>query len=171
MCLMLLWANDFRTVFWVSVIPACLAVAVLLFGVREPERKDDAPPSNPIQWANLKRMGRMYWWVVAVGSVVMMARFSEAFLLLRAQQGGMALPLVPLVMVRHECGVCARSLSVWASGRQDQPHQAAGVWLAGADGRTGRTGERRYLVVYSGRRFPLGCASGADAGGIVGHGG
>lgn len=97
--LMLLWENDFRAVFWLAVIPAFLSVVVLLFGVREPERKESGPQSNPIHPVNLKRFGRAYWWVVAIGATFTLARFSEAFLLLRAQQGGMALALVPLVMV------------------------------------------------------------------------
>lgn len=99
MGLMLLWTNDFRAVFWVAAIPAFLAVALLLFGVQEPEKKNIETPINPIRWANLKRLGRAYWWVVAIGAIVTLARFSQAFLLLRAQQGGMALALVPLVMV------------------------------------------------------------------------
>ena len=99
MGLMLLWANDFRAVFWVAVIPALLAVAVLFFGVREPARNAGETSAKPIQWATIWRMGRAYWWVVAIGAVVTLARFSQAFLLLRAQQGGMALALIPLVMV------------------------------------------------------------------------
>lgn len=97
--LMLLWANDFRAVFWVAVIPAFLAVALLIFGVREPERSADAKPVNPIQRKNLKRLTASYWWVVAIGAIFTLARFSEAFLVLRAQQSGMALALVPLVMM------------------------------------------------------------------------
>ena len=97
--LMLLWANDFRAVFWVAVIPAVLSVALLLVGVREPQRLQAARRSNPIRRENLKRLGAPYWWVVAVGAVFTLARFSEAFLVLRAQQGGMTLALVPLVMV------------------------------------------------------------------------
>jgi MFS family permease len=97
--LMLLWANDFRAVFWVAVIPAFLAVALLIFGVQEPERSADAKPVNPIRRKNLKRLGGAYWWVVAIGAIFTLARFSEAFLVLRAQQSGMALALVPLVMM------------------------------------------------------------------------
>lgn len=97
--LMLLWANDFRAVFWVAVIPGVLSVFVLLVGVREPERHIGEKRTNPIRWNNLKRLHSPYWWVVAVGAVFTLARFSEAFLVLRAQQGGMALALVPLVMV------------------------------------------------------------------------
>lgn len=97
--LMLLWANDFRAVFWVAVVPGMLSVFVLLIGVREPERHLGEKRTNPIRWNNLKRLRSPYWWVVAVGAVFTLARFSEAFLVLRAQQGGMALALVPLVMV------------------------------------------------------------------------
>jgi MFS family permease len=98
--LMLLWANDFRAVFWVAVIPGMLAVALLLFGLREPETPaSTARRSNPIRRANLIRLGPAYWRVVVIGAVFTLARFSEAFLVLRAQQGGMALALIPLVMV------------------------------------------------------------------------
>ena len=97
--LMLLWANDFRAVFWVAVIPGLLAVALLLFGLREPARPAGPRRGNPIRRENLRRLDRRYWWVVAVGAVFTLARFSEAFLVLRAQQAGIALALVPLVMV------------------------------------------------------------------------
>ncbi|HQS58311.1 MAG: MFS transporter [Gallionellales bacterium 35-53-114] len=97
--LMLLWANDFRAVFWVAVIPAFLAVALLIFGVKEPQRAADAKPVNPVQRKNLQRLSRAYWWVVAIGATFTLARFSEAFLVLRAQQGGMTLALIPLVMM------------------------------------------------------------------------
>jgi MFS family permease len=97
--LMLLWANDFRAIFWVAVIPAFLAVALLIFGVQEPEQKSDAAAVNPIQRKNLKRLNAAYWWVVIIGAFFTLARFSEAFLVLRAQQSGMALALVPLVMM------------------------------------------------------------------------
>ncbi len=97
--LMLLWANDFRAVFWVALIPGLLAVALLLFGVREPERHLGEKRTNPIRRENLRRLSGSYWWVVGVGAVFTLARFSEAFLVLRAQQGGIAVALVPLVMV------------------------------------------------------------------------
>lgn len=98
-CLMLLWTNDFRAVFWVAVIPGLMAVTLLLFGVREPVRHEHGRRSNPIRGENLKRLGASYWWVVGIGAVFTLARFSEAFLVLRAQQGGIPIALVPLVMV------------------------------------------------------------------------
>jgi len=97
--LMLLWADDFRSVFWVAVIPGMLAVLLLLFGVREPQRHEEHKPTNPISRANLERLSPAYWWVVIIGAVFTLARFSEAFLVLRAQQGGISIALVPLVMV------------------------------------------------------------------------
>ncbi|MGV8805987.1 MAG: MFS transporter [Polaromonas sp.] len=97
--LMLLWANDFRAVFWVAALPGFMAVALLIFGVREPLHAAGQPRVNPLRQGSLKRLGAAYWWVVGVGAVFTLARFSEAFLVLRAQQSGMAVALVPLVMV------------------------------------------------------------------------
>ena len=97
--LMLLWANDFRAVFWVAVIPGLMAVGLLLFGIQEPVHRQTAVRTNPIRRDNLLRLGSAYWWVVGIGAVFMLARFSEAFLLLRAQHGGIPIALVPLVMV------------------------------------------------------------------------
>ncbi len=99
MGLMLLWANDFHAVFWVAVIPAFLCVALLIFGVQEPERPAGAPRTNPIRRENLRRLNSAYWWVVGIGAVFTLARFSEAFLVLRAQQGGLPLAWVPLVLI------------------------------------------------------------------------
>lgn len=97
--LMLLWANDFRKVFWVAVIPGLLAVALLLFGIHEPKSHTIEKRSNPISRENLKRLDASYWRVVGIGAAFTLARFSEAFLVLRAQQGGIPIALVPLVMV------------------------------------------------------------------------
>ena len=97
--LMLLWSNNFRAIFWVAVVPGLLAVVLLLFGVREPARSNGERRTNPIRRENLSRLGSSYWWVVIIGAVFTLARFSEAFLVLRAQQTGVAMALVPLVMV------------------------------------------------------------------------
>ncbi|MDO8439656.1 MAG: MFS transporter [Polaromonas sp.] len=99
MGLMLLWANDFRAIFWVAMIPGLLAVALLLFGVREPERAREAPRVNPISKDKLRRLSAPYWRVVVMGAVFALARFSEAFLLLRALQGGLPVAYTPLVLI------------------------------------------------------------------------
>lgn len=97
--LMLLWANDFRAVFWVAVVPGVLSVAVLAWGVREPASQGGVRRTNPIRRENIRRLQLVYWWVVIVGAVFALARFSEAFLVLRAQNIGIPMALVPLVMV------------------------------------------------------------------------
>jgi MFS family permease len=97
--LMLLWANDFHAIFWVAVIPAVLSVALLAFGVREPERPASTPRLNPIRRENLRQLRPAYWWVVGLGALFTLARFSEAFLVLRAQQGGLAIAWAPLVLI------------------------------------------------------------------------
>lgn len=97
--LMLAWANDFRAVFWVAVVPGVLAVLLLWWGVREPARAQAARAMNPIRREALARLSPAYWWVVAIGALFTLARFSEAFLVLRASQIGVALAWVPLVMV------------------------------------------------------------------------
>ena len=97
--LMLIWADDFRAVFWVAVVPGFMAVAALLFGLREPEPLQGGKRTNPIRLENLRRLSGSFWWVVAIGAMFTLARFSEAFLVLRARQGGIPVALVPLVMV------------------------------------------------------------------------
>jgi MFS family permease len=98
--LMLWLANDFRTVFWFAVIPALIAVLLLVFGVDEPDaRPADRRPKSPIQWKTLADLGGPYWFIVAAGGVFTLARFSEAFLILRAQQLGLPDAYAPLVLV------------------------------------------------------------------------
>jgi MFS family permease len=96
--LMLATANSYRTVFWVAVLPGILAVSFLAFGVEEPEHKGETK-GRPIRLADIKMFGRAYWFVVAFGSIFTLARFSEAFILLRAQGVGVQASLVPFFMV------------------------------------------------------------------------
>lgn len=97
--LMFLWDNDFQSIFWVAAIPAVLSIALLGFGLKEPNTSVVQKRTNPLRRENLKKLSAAYWWVVAIGSIFTLSRFSEAFLVLRAQL--MAIPLfaIPLVMV------------------------------------------------------------------------
>jgi MFS family permease len=97
--LMLLWANDFHAIFWVAVIPGVLSVALLAFGVSEPEKAPGPARVNPIRRDNLRQLSAPYWWVVGIGALFTLARFSEAFLVLRAQQGGLAIAWAPMVLI------------------------------------------------------------------------
>ncbi|TPE48207.1 MFS transporter [Amaricoccus solimangrovi] len=112
----LMWAfsDDFRSVFWVAVIPAFLALALVLFAVREPARPEGLRRVRaPLSRAELGLLGPTYWWVVAVATLFTLARFSEAFLILRAQAGGLPLMLVPLVLVGMNA---VYALSAWPAG-------------------------------------------------------
>jgi MFS family permease len=124
--LMLLLANDIRAVFWFAAVPAALAVLCVLVGVEDPPRAPGAAPP-PIRIAELKGLGPSFWRVTGIGIVFTLARFSEAFLVLRAAGEGLPLALAPLVLVAmslvyglgaYPAGVAAdagrtRGLFVW----------------------------------------------------------
>ena len=98
----LMWwtADNFRAVFWVAVVPAFLAFALMIFAVREPARPERLRKiHNPISLAEIKRLGASYWWIVGIATVFTLARFSEAFLILRAQNVGLPIMLMPAVLV------------------------------------------------------------------------
>jgi MFS family permease len=92
-------AQNFRLVFWWAVVPGVLAVALLVFGVQEPVKVSAVEKSNPLQWNTLKSLGRNYWMLVVVALLFNLGNSSDAFLLLRAQQVGIATPLIPLTFV------------------------------------------------------------------------
>ncbi len=115
--LMLLWSNDFRAVFWVAVIPGMLAVMLFFFGIKEPERHPSEKRINPIRKQNLLRLSPAYWRVVAIGAFFMLARFSEAFLVLRGLQAGIPICTDPFGNGRHEHYLCRVCLSLWQALR------------------------------------------------------
>ena len=131
MGLMLLWANDFRAVFWVATFPAFLAVALLFVGVQEPERDQAGQRNNPIRREILRGLPAAYWWVVGIGTVFTLARFSEAFLVLRVQSGGLPLALVPLVLIVMNLvyAAAAYPFGKLADGMRHEPLLAWGMAL------------------------------------------
>jgi MFS family permease len=108
------WTHgNFRAVFWVATIPAVIAVFALVVGVHEPGMSGKAKPRPALSWSDLKSFSREYWWVVAIGGIFTLARFSEAFLVLRAQSIGLAVAYVPAVMVAMNI---AYGLSAYPAG-------------------------------------------------------
>jgi MFS family permease len=95
--LMLALASDVRSVLWWAVVPAVLAVVVLVFFVKEPPGA--VAPLPRLSLNLFARLGKACWLVIAIGAVLTLARFSEAFLVLRAQSLGLALAMVPIVLV------------------------------------------------------------------------
>ena len=112
--LMLLTGNRFRTVFWLAFIPGVMAVLILLFWVREPVTSSPQRFKFPFNRQNLAFLDRRYWFVVLVGAVFTLARFSEAFLLLRAEDLGLQIGLIPLVLVIMNI---AYSLTAYPAGK------------------------------------------------------
>lgn len=97
--LMVLFVGDIRSVLWFAVPPAVIAVALVLFAVREPAGTAHRPARLPISRAGLAQLGTAYWRIVLVGGLLSLARFSEAFLVLRAAERGLSNTYVPLVLV------------------------------------------------------------------------
>ena len=97
---MIWFANDITAVLWVAVVPAFLAVLLLVVAVREPEPSEHASGrGSPLRLANASRLPLRYWLVVALGAVFTLARFSEAFLILRARDVGLTVAYVPAIMI------------------------------------------------------------------------
>lgn len=96
------FAGDIRAVLWLATVPAALAVLLLVAGVSEPARDQGAStaaPRRPLSLAAARELPRRYWHIVALGVVFALARFSEAFLVLRAQDAGLPIAWVPAVMI------------------------------------------------------------------------
>jgi MFS family permease len=98
---MAVFADNFRAAFWVAVVPAVISVAVIVVGVREPEHREDGDPTKKpaSHLTDMKRLPRAFWLISAIAAVMTLARFSEAFLILRAQDVGFSVAQAPLVMV------------------------------------------------------------------------
>jgi MFS family permease len=123
------FADNFTTVFWIAVVPAFISLAIIVFGVREPERPLNARPvRSPFSRAELRRLDARYWVVVGVSAIFTLARFSEAFLLLRAQSVGLDVTIVPAVMVVMNVVYTA---SAWPAGALSDRNGRYGVLIVG----------------------------------------
>lgn len=100
MVLMAASHDNFRLVFWVAVIPAVVCVLLIVFGVEESERTRPAARAHlPLSRDSLRRLSMLFWQVVAFAVVLTLARFSEAFLLLRAENVGLGVTWVPMILI------------------------------------------------------------------------
>jgi len=131
LAILLMWltASHFQTVFWVAVIPALVAVGTLVAFVHEPEATATSRPvRSPLALHQLRRLGAGYWRLIALAVVFTLARFSEAFLLLRAQDMGLAALWAPAVLVVM---ALAYSLSAYPAGVLSDRLGRRGVLMAG----------------------------------------
>ncbi len=119
------FANDFAAAFWVAVVPAALCVALIVFGVEEPLcHAADGAPKPRWRLADTRRLPSAFWIVVAIAAVLTLARFSEAFLVLRAQHVGLGVAQAPLVMVAMSV---VYALAAYPAGAALD--RGGGVWL------------------------------------------
>lgn len=112
----LMWwtANNYQLIFWVAVLPAFTALAILVFFVREPKLPaTNRPRTLPLNRQELGRLGSRYWWVIVIGLAFTLARFSEAFLILRGESSGLPPMWAPAVLVLMSV---AFSLSAYPAG-------------------------------------------------------
>ena len=127
--LMMLTADNFKIAFSFAVIPAFLSFAAIVLFVREPPRPEGlAPVRSPLSRAQIARLGAAFWVVVVLASAFTLARFSEAFLLLRAQSVGLTLALVPAVLVVMNL---VYALSAWPAGALSDRIGRYGVLVSG----------------------------------------
>lgn len=102
LAILLMWLtqDDYAAVFWIAVIPAFLSFSLIAFAVKEPPRPAvHQRPRFPLRRSEIARLGRAFWLVTSIAIIFTLARFSEAFLILRAQQSGLDIFLVPGVLV------------------------------------------------------------------------
>ena len=119
--------GSIRHTMWIAVIPAGLCVALIIFGVREPDDATSAPRKR-LGLADARRLPRRFWLVIALGAVFTLARFSEAFLILRAQNVGLAIGFVPLIMIVMNL---VYSVGAYPAGAAADRFSARGLLLAG----------------------------------------
>jgi MFS family permease len=127
--LMFALANDVKSVLWYACVPAFFCVALLIFGVREPATVPRAGKLRlPWSAAAMKAMPARFWFVVGLGAVFTLARFSEAFLILRAQGTGLPIAWVPVVMVIMNVVYASAS---YPAGAAADRHGPRGLFLSG----------------------------------------
>ena len=127
--LMLATHDNFRLVFWVAIVPAVASVGLIVFAVREPKVERAAERARfPLRPSELKRLGLRFWLVAAVAAVFTLARFSEAFLILRARSLGLGEALAPMVLVVMNV---VYALSAYPAGSLSDRLGRRGLFLAG----------------------------------------
>lgn len=128
MAVLAFYTDNIRLVFWIACVPALAAVALLAFGVEEPAATAQGKPKPPFALSTAGRLGRAFWVTTGFAAVVMLARFSEAFLVLKASAAGLATAYVPLVMVVMS-GVY--TLSSYPAGALSDAYGRRGLLAAG----------------------------------------
>lgn len=129
MALMMLTLNDFRFVFWAAMVPAVLVVLIIIFGVREPDiPREKGKKPFPLKPGQLKLLSRGFWFVSVMGAVLTLARFSEAFLVLRGDSIGLGPAYAPAILMAMNA---VYSLSSYPAGVLSDRIGKSGLTAAG----------------------------------------
>lgn len=120
--------GDVRLVFWLAILPAMIAVAVLVIYVREPETTSPPKARVALTRASLEALGRPFWGVVLLGAVLTLARVSEAFLILKAGDVGLQIGMAPVVLMLFNL---VYALSAWPVGVLSDRIGQRGLLLVG----------------------------------------
>lgn len=134
--LMALLDGDIRAVLMLAVLPAVISVVLVVAGVEEPRAGAPRAAATPVRWSEAGALGVAFWGAVGVGVVFTLARFSEAFLILRGANLGFSTTLAPLVLVAMNLvyAVAAAPLGGLSDRIGRRPLLAAGlVALVAAD--------------------------------------
>lgn len=128
--LLMIWTfNDYRFVFWAAVIPALFVLLIIIFGIKEPARATPAEKKTfPLRRSQLKLLSPVFWVVTVVASVLTLARFSEAFLILRGDNIGLGTAFAPAILIAMNA---VYSLSAWPVGALSDKIGRQGLLIAG----------------------------------------
>jgi MFS family permease len=91
--------DNFRLVFWIAVIPAIIAIFVLLFGIKEVVPRKFAARPLRLRRSDIAQFTGPFWWAIAIASLLALARFTPAFLILKAHKIGVDAAFVPIMLI------------------------------------------------------------------------
>lgn len=122
------YAHDLRLVMWVAVLPALICVALIVWGIQEPEHLPSTPAKPRLHWEDVKLLPRAYGWLLILTALITLARMTEALLVLRAQENQLELVWIPLVLVVYSA---VYSLSAYPVGLLSKQLGARGLLIIG----------------------------------------
>ncbi|MCB1639391.1 MAG: MFS transporter, partial [Thiothrix sp.] len=128
MLILLFWSHDLRLVLWVAVIPALICVLLIVFGIRETPDPQVLKAKPRLHWDEIRHLPSAFGWLLGVTALVTLARMAEALLVLRAQENGLGLVWIPLVLVVFSA---AYALSAYPAGLFGDRLGTRGLLLAG----------------------------------------
>jgi hypothetical protein len=167
--LMRISGDDFHLVFWIALVPAYLSIVVLLLAVREVPPADHADRRPPIRRSDLAALPPGFWWAIMVASLLSLARFSPAFLILKAHEIGVEATFVPMILVVMYLVFFADRVSIRQARRPRFPPGPALHGCRRARCRGPGSGRHAHRLVDRGRRRALGPATRHDAGAARGQ--